>query len=71
MEIKKNAVYTPEETKTLLKISRSTIMRMIKKGLIRANKIGGQYRIMGREILRILLPPEEFDKVKRVIKNGR
>ena len=51
-EIKPNAVYTTDETKDLLKISTSTMKRMLKKGLIRANKVGGQYRILGKEILR-------------------
>ena len=68
-QINENAVYTPEETQSLLKISRSTFMRLIKKGLIRANKVGGQYRILGKELLRLLLPAETFDKVKQVVKN--
>ena len=55
-EILNNAVYTPQETQELLKISSSTFKRMIKKGLIRANKVGGQYRILGHELLRVLSP---------------
>ena len=54
MEIKAYEVYTPQETQELLKISSSTVTRMIKKGLIRASKIGKQYRIMGKEILRLV-----------------
>jgi hypothetical protein len=30
--------------------------RLLKKGLINANKIGGQYRIMGKEILKAVSP---------------
>ena len=56
MEIKPNEVYTTEETQKLLKISNSTMKRLIKKGLFRANKIGKQYRILGHEILRALSP---------------
>ena len=56
MEIKPNEIYTTEETQKLLKISNSTMKRLIKKGLIRANKIGKQYRILGHEILRALSP---------------
>jgi len=56
MEIKPNEVYTTEETQKLLKISNSTMKRLIKNGLIRANKIGKQYRILGHEILRALSP---------------
>ena len=74
-EIKPNAIYTTEETRTLLKISESTIKRLLKKGIIRANKIGGQYRILGKELLRALSPDLEKGAVesyqilkKRVVK---
>jgi len=63
-EIKANAVYTTEETQKLLKISESTIKRMLKKGLIRANKVSGQYRIMGKEILRLVSPEVEKKAIK-------
>lgn len=63
-EIKSNAVYTTTETQELLKISNSTIKRMLKKGLIRANKVGGQYRILGKEILRLVSPEAEKKAVK-------
>jgi excisionase family DNA binding protein len=53
-EIKPNEVYTPIETQHLLKVSSSTFKRLIKKGLIKANKVGGQYRILGHELLRLL-----------------
>ena len=58
-EIKPNEVYTTEETQELLKISNSTVKRMLKNGLLRANKIGKQYRIMGHEILRLVSPALE------------
>ena len=58
-EIKINTVYTTEETQKILKISNSTLKRMLKKGLIRANKVGGQYRILGKEILRLVSPNTE------------
>ncbi len=63
-EIKSNAVYTTKETQELLKISSSTIKRMLKTGLIRANKVGGQYRILGKEILRLVSPEIEQKAVK-------
>jgi len=63
-EIKPDAVYTTNESKELLKISSSTIKRLLKKGLIRANKVGGQYRIMGKEILRLVSPEVEKKAVK-------
>lgn len=58
-EIKINAIYTTEETEKLLKISNSTIKRLLKNGLLKANKVGGQYRIMGKEILRLVSPELE------------
>lgn len=64
-EIKEKEVYTLEETQDLLKISRSTILRLIKKGILKAGKIGGQYRILGAELLRQLLPNEVTDKIEK------
>lgn len=63
-EIKQNAVYTTQEAEKILKISNSTMKRMLKKGLIRANKIGKQYRILGKELLRILSPEVEQKATK-------
>ena len=70
MEIKENEVYTHEETQELLKVSSSTVTRMIKKGLIRAAKVGKQYRIMGKELLRVLSPKLE-DRVGKVYNKAR
>lgn len=67
-EIKPNAVYTTNETQALLKISSSTIKRMLKRGLIRANKVGGQYRILGKEILRLVSPAVEKKAIKSYLK---
>jgi len=63
-DIKPNVVYTTSETQEFLKISSSTIKRLLKKGLIRANKVGGQYRILGKEILRIVSPEVEKRAVR-------
>lgn len=63
-EIKQNAVYTTTEAQELLKISNSTIKRMLKNGLIRANKVGGQYRILGKELLRLVSPEVEKKAIK-------
>jgi len=67
-EIKPNAVYTTAETQSLLKVSDSTIKRMLKKGLIRANKVGGQYRIMGKEIMRVISPELEQAATQKYLK---
>ena len=70
MEIKENEVYTHEETQAILKVSASTVTRMIKKGLIRAAKVGKQYRILGKELLRVLSPQLE-DTVGKAYNRAR
>jgi len=73
-ELKPNSVYTTSEARNFLKISNSTIKRFLKKGIIKANKIGGQYRILGKEILRLVSPKIErravsfYQKLKRKAK---
>ncbi len=67
-EIMPHSVYTTEEAQRFLKISESTIKRMLKGGLIRANKVGGQYRIMGKELLRLVSPKLEKGVVKSYLK---
>lgn len=70
MEIQENTIYTPKETHKYLKVSQSTMTRMIKKGLIRAVKVGKQYRILGKEILRVISPALE-DKIGKVYGKAR
>jgi len=70
MEINPNEVYTTEEAQRLLKVSPSTTMRLIKKGIIRTAKVGKQYRILGKELLRIVSPKLE-DKVGKIYNKGR
>lgn len=58
-EIKPNQVYTTKEAQDYLKVSTSTIKRFIKKGVIHTNKVGGRYKILGRELLRLVSPEAE------------
>ena len=58
-EINPKEIYTPAEAREFLKVSRSTFKRLLKKGIIRAYKVGGQYRIWGSEILRVVSPEVE------------
>ncbi|MBZ9572251.1 helix-turn-helix domain-containing protein [Patescibacteria group bacterium] len=73
-EIKPNEVYTTKEARDFLKISSSTIKRFLKNGIIRANKVGGRYRIWGKEILRLVSPKVErkavnfYQRLKRKTK---
>jgi excisionase family DNA binding protein len=64
-EIKPDKIYTPKETRDFLKISDSTMKRMLKSGIIEAYKVSGQYRIWGREILR-LVSPEAVINAERI-----
>ena len=70
MEIKANEVYTTQEAQKLLKVSPSTTMRLIKKGIIRTARVGKQYRILGKELIR-LVSPEFEDKVGKIYNKGR
>lgn len=73
-EINPNEIYTTSEAQKMLKVSNSTIKRLLKSEIIRANKVGGQYRIFGKELLRILSPRIEkkavqtYQKLKKKIK---
>ncbi len=63
-EIKPNEVYTTKEAQNFLKISTSTTKRLLKRGIIQANKVGGRYRILGKELLRLVSPRVEEKGVK-------
>jgi len=63
VEIQPNQVYTTEEARDFLKISKSTIKRYLKKGILKANKVGGRYRILGRELLNLVSPQAEIKAV--------
>lgn len=67
-KIEPDEVYTPNEVQGYLKISTSTMKRLLKKGIIRANKVGGQYRIMGREVLRLISPSVEKKAINIYLK---
>lgn len=69
-EIKPREIYTTKETQDFLKVSSSTIKRMLKHGIIKAYKVGGTYRIWGSEILRLISPKIE-SKVYRAYDKAR
>lgn len=56
VEINPKEIYTTKETQDFLKISESTIKRMLKRGIIKAYKVGRVYRIWGDDILRLVSP---------------
>ena len=69
-EIKPKEVYTTKEAQDFLKVSSSTFKRLLKKGIIKAYKVGGTYRIWGDEILNLVSPKVER-KVYRAYKKVR
>ena len=69
-EIKPKEIYTTKEAQNFLKVSSSTIKRLLKRGIIKAYKVGGTYRIWGDEILNLVSPKLE-KKVYRVYKKVR
>lgn len=54
--INPDEIYTPAEIEKLLKVSKSTVKRLLKSGLLKANKVGKQHRILGHEILKMISP---------------
>ena len=73
-EINPKEIYTTKEAQDFLKLSKSTIKRLLKKGMIKAYKVGGTYRIWGSEILGLVSPKLEskvyqvYSKVKEKTK---
>jgi len=66
--ISPDEVYTTKETKDFLKVSNSTIKRFLKRRIIKAYKVGGQYRILGSEILRLISPEVETKFYRKIYK---
>jgi len=58
-KIKPNKIYNTEEAQDYLRVSNSTIKRLLKKGIINANKVGGRYKILGNELLRLVSPKKK------------
>jgi excisionase family DNA binding protein len=54
MTLDSHKTYTLEEVSKILKITVVTAKRLIYKNEIKANKIGGQWRISSKEIDRLL-----------------
>ena len=75
-EIKPKEIYTTKEAQDFLKVSSSTLKRMLKQGIIKAYKVGGTYRIWGDEILSLVSPKLEkkvykaYSKIKEKTKKA-
>jgi len=69
-EINPKEIYTTKEVQDFLKVSPSTFKRLLKRGMIKAYKVGGTYRIWGDEILRLVSPKVER-KIYKAYKKAR
>ena len=73
-EIKPDKIYTTKEAQDYLKVSKSTIKRWLKRGIIQANKVGRRYKILGSELLGLVSPKVErkainvYQNVKQKVK---
>jgi excisionase family DNA binding protein len=70
MTINPKEVYTTKEAQDFLKVSSSTFKRLLRRGMVKAYKVGGTYRIWGDEILALVSPKLE-KKVYRAYKKVR
>jgi excisionase family DNA binding protein len=70
LEIKDMEVYSIDEACRYLKVSSSTLSRMIKNKQIQTAKVGKQHRILGKEILRLVLPETQAGEARAKVKVG-
>ena len=52
--IKGEQVYTPQEVAQVLKVSAATVSRAIRDGKLKGIRVGGQWRILGSDLVRYL-----------------
>jgi excisionase family DNA binding protein len=52
--ISDNKVYTPSEVASCLRVSPVTISRSIRDGKLQAFRVGGQWRILGSQVVRYI-----------------
>jgi excisionase family DNA binding protein len=62
MEVREHEVYTLKEAESLLKVSASTLRRMIRAGHLKGTRVGKQYRFLGKEILQVLTTDMERER---------
>ena len=47
-------IYTPQEIAEVLKVSTATLSRAIRDGKLKALRVGGQWRIVGTDLVKYL-----------------
>ena len=68
-EINPKEIYTTKEVQEFLKISSTTMKRFLKKGIIKAYRVGGTWRIWGSEILKLISPEAETKVYRKFYKS--
>ena len=53
LEIRPNIYYTTEEVAAALRVSQQNIQELLETGLARGIKIGGNWRVLGRDLLQL------------------
>ncbi len=52
-------LYTSAEIQLFLRVSSSTLRRLVRRGELPARRVGRQYRFLGSEVMRALAPKVE------------
>lgn len=52
--ISEDEVYTPEDVARIFRVSQSTISRALRDGDLQGFKVGRQWRMWGREVIRFI-----------------
>ncbi len=61
LEIQPNVYYTPDEVAALLRVSRRSVVRLLKSGAARGIKIGHHWRVLGSALLQLSQQDEVTD----------
>lgn len=66
MEKEKTVTYTPEQVADILQVTRITVYNYIKAKQLKATKVGGGWRITGRQLQEFLEVGTEKDYYKNL-----
>ena len=64
--IRDDQIYRPAEVAQALRVSTVTLTRAIRSGKLKAFRVGGQWRILGEEVIRYI----EHETNKRSVASG-
>ena len=73
VQLNEGVVYTTEEAAKILKLSPITIERQIRRGELKAVKLGKEYRLLGRDLLALFdwksYARSSFDELSRELRS--